>query len=63
MKKLLLLTLLVIGTTGFAIGQITAVPISTLQKKKAPEIDPSLAISALALLSGGLLVVRGRRKK
>ena len=28
-----------------------------------PEIDPSSAMSALALLSGTLLVVRGRRKK
>ena len=28
----------------------------------APEIDPSLGIGALALLSGGLLLLRSRRK-
>lgn len=28
----------------------------------APEIDPGSAGSALALLSGALLVIRGRRK-
>ena len=62
MKKLFLLALLVIGTTGFAIGQ-TNNNDQNGNGQKAPEIDPSLAISALALLSGGLLVVRGRRKK
>ena len=29
----------------------------------APEISPASGVSALALLSGALLVVRGRRKK
>jgi hypothetical protein len=28
----------------------------------APEIDPASASSALALLTGALLVIRGRRK-
>ncbi len=28
----------------------------------APEIDPGVGISALALLSGGLLLLRSRRK-
>ena len=28
----------------------------------APEIDPGSAVSALALVSGALLVIRGRRK-
>jgi len=28
-----------------------------------PEIDPSSGVSALALLSAGLLVIRSRRKK
>ena len=28
-----------------------------------PEVDPSSGISAIALLSGALLIVRGRRKK
>jgi hypothetical protein len=29
----------------------------------APEIDPSSATTAIALVSGALLVFRGRRKK
>lgn len=29
----------------------------------APEIDPASALSALTLLGGGLLVLRGRGKK
>jgi hypothetical protein len=29
----------------------------------APEIDPASALSALTLLGGGLLVLRGRSKK
>jgi LPXTG-motif cell wall-anchored protein len=29
----------------------------------APEVDPASAVGALALLAGGLLVIRGRRKK
>jgi hypothetical protein len=28
-----------------------------------PEIDPGSAVSVVAMLSGGLLMVRGRRKK
>jgi len=28
----------------------------------APEIDPTMGIGALALLSGGLLLLRSRRK-
>ena len=29
----------------------------------APEIDPAAGGAALALLAGGLLIIRGRRKK
>ena len=29
----------------------------------APEISPASGVSALALVSGALLVIRGRRKK
>jgi hypothetical protein len=42
--------LLLIGVSGLAIGAV-------------PEIDPGSAGSALALLTGALLVIRGRRKK
>ena len=44
--------LLLIGASGFAMAAVTV-----------PEIDPGSAGSALALLSGALLVVRGRSKK
>jgi hypothetical protein len=51
MMRMIGVMLLLIGVSGLAM----AVP--------APEIDPSSAGSALALLSGALLVLRGRRKK
>jgi hypothetical protein len=58
MRRLLVLSLLAIGIVGLALGQISSVPIPT---HKAPEINPGQAISALALLSGGLLIVRRRK--
>jgi LPXTG-motif cell wall-anchored protein len=53
MMKLFGLSLLMAGiaTSAFA-TQVTA-----------PEIDAGSAASALALLSGGLLILRSRRKK
>lgn len=51
MMKALGMVLLLVGVSTFA-SAITAVP----------EIDPGSAGSALALLSGALLVIRGRRK-
>jgi hypothetical protein len=53
MHKLLGFSLLLVGTAGFAL----AVPVS------APEIDGSSAATAIALLSGSLLVFRARRKR
>lgn len=51
--KLFGLVLLLMGITGFAsAGEITVVP----------EISPVSAVGGLALLSGALLVIRGRRK-
>ena len=32
------------------------------QLSQAPEIDPSVATAGLALLAGGLLVLRGKRR-
>jgi hypothetical protein len=29
----------------------------------APEIDPTSGVSAVALIAGGLLAIRGRRKR
>jgi hypothetical protein len=46
--------LLLVGTAGFAFA--VSPPI-------VPEIDPSMGIGALALLSGSLLVLRARRNK
>ena len=51
--KLLGLSLLLVGSASFA----SATPVA------APEIDGASATSAIALLSGSLLVMRARRKK
>jgi membrane protein implicated in regulation of membrane protease activity len=53
MQKVLGMMLLVVGASTFAMGRIAVVP----------EIGVSSAGSALALLSGTLLVIRGRRKQ
>jgi LPXTG-motif cell wall-anchored protein len=54
MEKYAGLALLLIGSAGMAVA---GGPTS------APEIDPAMAVGALALLSGGLLVIRARRKR
>jgi len=51
MKRLSGLLLLAMGIAGYASAAVV------------PEIDPASSVSALALLSGGLLVLRSRRKK
>jgi hypothetical protein len=63
MIKILLTTLLVLGTAGLVLAQ-TVKPCASVNPtcRAAPEIDPSAATGALALLSGGLLVIRARRK-
>jgi hypothetical protein len=48
MKKLLLL---LVGSATFA-----------LAGSVVPEIDGNSAVSAVAIVSGGLLILRGRRK-
>jgi hypothetical protein len=53
MTKLAGMVLLLIGMAGLA----TAAPVI------APEIDPGVAGSALALLSGAVLIFRSSRKK
>jgi LPXTG-motif cell wall-anchored protein len=52
MNKLTAMILLMIGTTASAFAAVHAVP----------EIDPGSSLSGLALISGSLLVIRGRRK-
>ena len=52
MTKTMGMTLIFLGLSGLAVAAIPA----------APEIDPVSASSAIALLTGALLVIRGRRK-
>ncbi|HEY7392793.1 MAG TPA: hypothetical protein VH640_30010 [Bryobacteraceae bacterium] len=52
MKTLVAVALLLMGVTGAAFSAVTAVP----------EIDAGSAVNALALISGAVLVIRGRRK-
>ena len=51
MTKLFGFALLLMGSAGVALAGVSA-----------PEIDPASGVAALALLSGGLLVLRGRRQ-
>ena len=48
----------VLGTM-LIVGMSTAV----MAQAAVPEIDPGSGLSALALLSGALLVIRGTRKR
>jgi hypothetical protein len=52
-SKFLGLSLLLAGAASFAFAGVAV----------APEIDGASAVSAVVLLSGGLLVLRARRKK
>ena len=54
MKKLALLSFLVLSIAGFASA--------ATMPDTAPEIDASQAVTAIALLSGTVLVVRSRRR-
>ena len=45
--------MILLAVEGFAVAGLTVVP----------EIDPTTGIGALALLAGGLLVLRARRKQ
>jgi hypothetical protein len=53
MSKFIGFSLLLVGAAGFAL----ATPVA------APEIDGASATTAIALLSGSLLVLRSRRKR
>ncbi len=54
MQKILALALLMIGTSAACLAGATG---------SVPEIDASSGAAAIALLAGGLLVIRSRRKK
>jgi hypothetical protein len=51
MTKTIGLLLLLVGVTGLAFGGTVV-----------PEIDPGAGVSALAVLSGAMLVIRGRKR-
>jgi hypothetical protein len=51
--KLVGMVLLFVGISSFAIAGGNAVP----------EISPASGVAALAMVSGAILVIRGRRKK
>jgi len=51
LTKAISLILLAVGTQTFVFGT------------PAPEIDPGSAASALAILAGAVVVIRGRRRK
>jgi len=53
MQQIIGFSLLLVGAASFAFAGITV----------APEIDGTSAASAIVLLSGGLLILRARRKK
>ena len=55
MSKFLSLSCMLAGAASFAFAGTVGVV--------APEIDGASAITAVVLLSGGLLVLRARRKK
>jgi hypothetical protein len=48
---------------GFSLLLVGAASIALAGTAVAPEIDGASAASAVVLLSGGLLVLRARRKK
>lgn len=50
--KLAAVMIVLLGTASFSFAGVST-----------PEIDANSAASAIALVSGGLLVLRGRRKK
>ena len=54
MRKSIGFLMLLLGAAGFALAG---------GGSAAPEIDPATGIGALALLSGAILVIRGRRRK
>ena len=61
MRKLMLTGLVLLFVTAGAYPQQTPTPAA--KKSKAAEIEVPSAISAIILLGGTALVIRGRRKK
>ena len=53
MYRLIGLTTLLLGTAAYSLAGAF----------QTPEIDPAAGVAALVLLSGGLVVLRARRRK
>ena len=53
MRRIIGMALITIAAAAIALAQVTA---------PTPEIDPGSATSALAILAGAALIIRGRRK-
>lgn len=62
MRKLFLTGLVLLFATSGAYPQLTPTP-TAAKRRKVPEIEVASAISAIVLLGGTGLVIRGRRKK
>jgi hypothetical protein len=68
LRGLLTVALLAVGMTGVCLAQgnnssdLSNQDTNWHRRLHAPEIDPASASGALALLAGGLLIIRGRRR-
>ena len=63
LKKTSLYSLLILALMLTVSMGAYAVPGPTPDKKKAPELDPSMAVMGLSLLGGTIALARARRKK
>ena len=66
MRKLFGLALLTLVVAGLAVAAATEIDprgAAGAGGGPAPEIDPSVAVGALTLFGGGILVIRGLRRK
>jgi LPXTG-motif cell wall-anchored protein len=61
-RSALALLILLLGTHTFVQAQTGCVVTSGNSCASAPEIDPSLGASGVALLAGAVLVLRSRRR-
>ena len=62
MRKLMLVSFLMLVMAGSAAAQSTALA-ARPKPKSVPELDGSVAALAVALIGGGLAVAHGRRRR
>jgi len=63
MKQFIYRAVLVCGLAGFAQGNPPCLSVGQGCGGPVPEIDPSLAASAVAVVTGAGLLIRSRRKE